>query len=416
MAKHQLKSHYLLSLLIIFILSSSIRKVSTLPLSTDSRWIVDEATGRRVKLACVNLASHLEPMVAEGLNRLPINVIAQKITSMGFNCVRLTWPLYLVTNATLGSTTVRQSFRRLQLLEPIRGIQANNPSLIDVSLLQAFKVVVRKLGENNVMVVLDNHVTKPGWCCRDYDGNGFFGDEYFSPDLWVEGLTRMATMFKGTRNVVAMSLRNELRGPKQNSNDWYRYMTRGAEAVHTANPNVLVILSGLNYDGDLSFLNDEPVKLTFSKKLVFEVHWYGFTDGDGWANGNPNQVCGRVIDHLRKSAGFLLDKEHPLFVSEFGIDQSGGNVNDDRFINCFLGYAAELDLDWAVWTVAGSYYLGEGVVGMSEPYGLLNSDWVEIRNTGFLEKLSALQRPFQGTLLLLVPLEVYFFDPVRSVR
>ncbi|CAN1137353.1 Glycosyl hydrolase 5 family protein [Linum perenne] len=389
MAKLQLNlNHSLLSLLLIFILHSS-SKFSALPLSTDSRWIVDEATGRRVKLACVNLASHLEPMVAEGLNRLPINVIAHKITSMGFNCVRLTWPLYLITN---GSITVRQSFRRLRLLDPIKGIQANNPSIIDVSLLQAFQEVVKRLGENNVMVVLDNHVTKPGWCCRDDDGNGFFGDEFFSPELWVEGLTRMAAMFRGSRNVVAMSLRNELRGPKQNSNDWYRYMTRGAEAVHKANPDVLVILSGLNYDGDLSFLNDDPVKLTFTKKVVFEVHLYGwFTDGDGWKNGNPNQVCGLVIDQLKKSAVFVLDKEYPLFVSEFGIDQSGGNVNDDRFINCFLGYAAELDLDWAVWTVAGSYYLG-----MNESYGLLNWDWVEIKNTVFLEKLSALQRPFQG--------------------
>ncbi|CAI0425890.1 unnamed protein product [Linum tenue] len=398
-------------LLLFLSYSSILHRASAFPLSTESRWIVDDSTGRRMKLACVNLASHLEPMVAEGLNRLPINEIAQKITSMGFNCVRFTWPLYLVTNATLGSTTVRESFRRLQLDDPIAGMETHNPSIIDLSLLQAFKEVVGRLGENNVMVVLDNHVTKPGWCCRDYDGNGFFGDEFFTPDLWVDGLTRMAAMFRGYTNVVAMSLRNELRGPKQNSNDWYRYMTRGAEAVHAANPDILVILSGLNYDGDLSFLNNQPVNLTFSKKLVFEVHWYGFTDGDGWADGNTNQVCGIVINHLKRSATFLLDQQYPLFVSEFGIDQTGTNLNDERFINCFLGYAAELDVDWAIWTIVGSYYLGEGVVGMSEPYGLLNWDWVEIRNTWFLEKLSALQRPFQGPGLAEAEIHKLIFHP-----
>ena len=74
------------------------------------------------------------------------------------------------------------------------------------------------------MVILDNHMTKPGWCCSNDDGNGFFGDRDFDPEMWVDGLTKMATLFKGVKNVVGMSLRNELRGPKQNVNDWYRYV------------------------------------------------------------------------------------------------------------------------------------------------------------------------------------------------
>lgn len=79
------------------------------------------------------------------------------------------------------------------------------------------------LGDNNIMVILDNHISKPGWCCSQFDGNGFFGDLYFNPDLWLTGLTKMATMFNTTTNVVAMSLRNELRGRRENVSDWYRY-------------------------------------------------------------------------------------------------------------------------------------------------------------------------------------------------
>lgn len=78
------------------------------------------------------------------------------------------------------------------------------------------------LAKYKVMVILDNHLSKPGWCCSSNDGNGFFGDQYFNPDLWIKGLTKMASMFKGNKNVVAMSLRNELRGPRQNVNDWYK--------------------------------------------------------------------------------------------------------------------------------------------------------------------------------------------------
>ncbi|XP_042502942.1 glycosyl hydrolase 5 family protein-like [Macadamia integrifolia] len=365
------------------------------PLYTNSRWVVDE-NGQRVKLACVNWVSHLEAMVAEGLHKQPLDVISKQIKSMGFNCVRLTWSLFMVTNDSLSSLTVRQSFQSLGLLDTIDGIQVNNPSLLDLPLIQAYKVVVSNLGENKVMVILDNHISKPGWCCNNWDDNGFFGDRYFIPKLWLKGLTAVATMFNGTNNVVGMSLRNELRGRRQNAKDWYRYMLAGAEAVHKANPDVLVILSGLSYDRDFSFLIKRPVKLTFTGKLVFEVHWYAFSDGDIWEKGNPNQVCKRVVVSLMKKVGFLLKQGWPLFLSEFGVDQRGTNVNDNRYLNCFFGVAVEWDWDWALWTFVGSYYLREGEREMDETYGMVDWAWQDTRNPSFLQRLSTLQTPFQG--------------------
>ncbi|EMS46776.1 hypothetical protein TRIUR3_23304 [Triticum urartu] len=220
---------------------------------------------------------------------------------MGFNCVRLTWPTFLVTNASYSSLTVEQSFQRLNLTESLAGIRANNPTVVDLKLIDAFKA--SSLGENNVMVILDNHVSKPGWCCDNADGNGFFGDGYFEPDVWVDGLTKMATMFAGVPHVVGMSLRNELRGPRQNSNDWYKYMQRGAEAVHAANPRVLVILSGLSFDNDLAFLNSRQVSLSFARKAAFEVHWYSFSNGQEWAAGNPNELHVAVNASSSSSSG-----------------------------------------------------------------------------------------------------------------
>ncbi|XP_035542653.1 glycosyl hydrolase 5 family protein-like [Juglans regia] len=386
------------------------KPVSALPLYTDSRWIVDDE-GQRVKLACVNWASHMEAVVAEGLSKQPMDAISKRIKSMGFNCVRLTWPLFLATNDSLASLTVRQSFQSLGLSESVVGIQANNPSIVDLPLLQAFQAVVSSLGANNVMVILDNHISKPGWCCSNSDRNGFFGDQYFNPDLWIEGLTRMATIFNGVDNVVGMSLRNELRGPRQNVYDWYRYMQKGAEAVHAANPDVLVILSGLNYGKDLSFLHNQPVDLTFTGKLVYETHWYGFSDGMAWESGNPNQVCGRVVDNMMRLSGFLLEQGWPLFLSEFGIDLRGTSVNDNRYMNCFSAVAAELDLDWALWTLAGSYYMREGVTGLNENFGVLDWNWCDTRNAFFLQRISALQSPFRGPGLSQTRLHKLIFHP-----
>lgn len=82
--------------------------------------------------------------------------------------------------------------------------------------------MVTQIGESKIMVILDNHISKPGWCCSNNDGNGFFGDTYFDPEEWKKGLRAVATLFSEAPYVIGMSLRNELRGSKQNVNDWFR--------------------------------------------------------------------------------------------------------------------------------------------------------------------------------------------------
>ncbi|CAN6228564.1 unnamed protein product [Urochloa humidicola] len=382
-------------------------------LSTSSRWVVDEH-GNRVKLTCVNWPSHLEPMLAEGLGKQPVGAIAAAVSSMGFNCVRLTWPTFLVTNASYGDVTVAESFRRLNLTESLAGITVNNPTFVDLKLIEALKAVVRSLGDAGVMVILDNHLSKPGWCCSNTDGNGFFGDTYFDPDVWVQGLETMADTFAAFPNVVGMSLRNELRGPRQNANDWYKYMQLGAEAVHKANPRVLVILSGLSFDNDLAFLNSRPINLTFSGKAAFEVHWYSFSNSQEWGSGNANQACARVSAGVSRRALYLLDKGWPVILSEFGVDNRGGNANDNRYYGCAAAVAADLDLDWALWALQGSYYLREGVLGLDEVYGVLDWAWCKPRNATALRRVQALQRPLRGPGLAEAAPYAVLFHPVTG--
>ncbi|KAK8928572.1 hypothetical protein KSP39_PZI017948 [Platanthera zijinensis] len=380
-------------------------------LFTSSRWIVDR-TGSRVKLACANWAAHLDPVVAEGLGNQPVDRIASSVRSMGFNCVRLTWPVYLATRTSLASLTVDGSLRRLGLADSAEGVAVNNPRLLNLTLIEAFKEVVWTLGRHNIMVILDNQISAPGWCCSKLDGNGFFGDKYFDPNEWIESLKKMAAIFNSSPNVVGISLRNELRGPRQNLIDWYRYMQRGAEAVHAANPAVLVILSGLDYDKTLAFLHDKPLEdLSFKGKLVFELHWYGFSDGGDWENGNTNAVCGDISQGIMAKGGFLLEQGWPLFLSEFGVDIKGDNPGDNHFLSCFLSVAAELDLDWAIWALQGSYYIREGRPNYDETYGVLSWDWSEPRNPYFLQRISAIQSPFQDPSISNSPAYDVIFHP-----
>ncbi|XP_047970993.1 glycosyl hydrolase 5 family protein-like [Salvia hispanica] len=371
--------------------------VFSLPLSTRSRWIVDDLSGARVKLACVNWAAHLEPMLAEGLDKKPVGHIAAHIKDMGYNCVRLTWATYMFTRYP--RTTVAQSFHRLGLRDARIGIARNNPGFLNLTVVEAQQAVVEELVGKGLMVVLDNHVSQPMWCCGDHDGNGFFGDEDFDPNEWLRGLEIVAKRYKDTPMVVGMSLRNELRGAHENSTIWYKYIEKGARRIHKANPNLVVIVSGLHYDVSLGFLKQRPLKKTFKNKLVYEFHRYVFSKGQRnlWLTKPFHEACDSVRGEIEREAGFLIKGENasPLFASEFGINQMEMGRVERLFLGCFLGFLAEKDLDWSVWALQGGYYIRSGVRGLDETYGMLDSGWSSIRNPDFHHQLGLVQQKIQ---------------------
>ncbi|KAK6933827.1 Glycoside hydrolase, family 5 [Dillenia turbinata] len=290
-----------------------------LPLSTKSRWIVDSTSGSRVKLKCIDWAAHMQTMLAEGLDRKPLSDIASQVSSLGFNCVRLTWATFMFTRTEYGNLGVAQSLKTLGLVEAMRGLEENNPSFMNLTVLEAYVAVVDELGKHELMVVLDNHVSMPMWCCSDNDGNGFFGDKFFTPSEWLEGLITVTKRFKGMKQVVGMSLRNELRGPRQNVLDWYRYLGDAARRIHAENPHVLVILGGLSYCTSLDFLKKRPFGTNLDNKLVYEAHWYSFSRAkrQKWEVNTLSQVCAKEIQGINNRSLFLTKEENsvPLFLN-----------------------------------------------------------------------------------------------------
>ncbi|KAJ6850939.1 uncharacterized protein M6B38_262355 [Iris pallida] len=373
----------------------------SLPLSTNGRWVVDAATGGRVKLRCVNWVAHMPAVLPEGLDRRPLDAIAAAVASLGFNCVRLTWATQLWTDdGRYGRLTVAGSLGSLGLHGAIEGIARNNPSMLGLAVREAYDAVVRALGEARVMVVLDNHVSRPQWCCGRDDGNGFFGDTYFDTDEWVRGLQIVAERYRSSRQVVGMSMRNELRGPKQNKPAWYENIALGARTIHKANPNVLVIVSGMSFDTDLSFLAQHPLEDHYNRKLVLEAHWYAFSEGkrQEWADRPLTEFCAGAAQRFDARAGFVTRRaKHPvpLFVSEFGVDQRGTSRADNQFLSCFLAFAAERDLDWALWALQGNYYWRNGVEGFEETYGVLDVSWDRPKNPRFRERFGLIQHMLQ---------------------
>ncbi|XP_012087200.3 glycosyl hydrolase 5 family protein [Jatropha curcas] len=384
-------------LLPILLLVLSVPCCFCLPLSTKGKWIVDSKTGERVKLACVNWPSHLEPMLAEGLADKPLKQIVFQIVRGNYNCVRFTWATFMFTR--YANLTVRESFNTLNLTETVAEIRRQNGFILEKTLPQAFETVIDELGRQGVMVILDCQVSKPTWCCGEKDGNAFFGDEYFDVEEWLQGLTTAAELAKGKPNVIGISTRNELRGPLSNVDNWYKYITQGAEAIHKANPDAIILASGLSYANDLTFLKNQSLRSNYDNKLVYEAHWYpwSWAPTDTWDDKNINQICQNKLQHFIDQTGFVntLKNPVPLFLGEFGLNLRGLLRSQDHFLSCFLAYASDIDLDWAIWGLQGNYYFRSNKIGMDETFGVLDYHWNRIRNPHFENRLKLIKQKLQ---------------------
>lgn len=126
-------------------------KAYSLPLSTNGRWIIDVTTGQCMKLMCVNWPGHMQAMLVEGLHLGPLDDIASSVAKLRFNCVRLTYSIHMFTR--YANLTVQQSFENFDLKEAMVGIAQNNPSLLNMTLVQAYEAVVDSLAAHGIMIV-----------------------------------------------------------------------------------------------------------------------------------------------------------------------------------------------------------------------------------------------------------------------
>ncbi|KAF2274256.1 cellulase family protein [Westerdykella ornata] len=395
-----------------------------LPLHVSSRWILD-STNKRFKLKCINWAGHMESHIPEGLQHASADSLASIISSSGFNCVRLTFSIDMALSPDL---KVSDSFSTLasranvadpsQVAQLWTKIQENNPWIRTATVQDAFATVIDALGSKGIRVFLDNHVSRASWCCNLTDGNGWWdeGQPYFEANQrnfntqnWLKGLAAMAKFSASHPAVAGIGLRNEIRETPvlQNRDDWYRFVGQGAQAVHGANPDLLIVVGGALSSTDATFLRSRPLDRSgFADKLVWEWHQYVFSPP--WIASARNCWAWRNIV-VGAFTGFLLEQEKaytgPLWLSEFGTQLSGGpaeqngigaNKEDYDYLKCIVEYAQGNDGDWALWALQGSYYVRDGVVDAEESWGLLDREWKGWRNEALREVLKPLFQTTQG--------------------
>lgn len=349
-------------------------------------------------------------MIPEGLQYQSIETIVTKMKSIGMNAIRLTFAIELIDQIYANdgvdvplSTAFTEALGAQNGTAILGQVLANNPSFTEsTTRLEVYDAIAAECAKQEIFVHLDNHMSRGAWCCNTEDGNSWFNDVDFNVDNWTRGLAYMANHGKSWPALVSIALRNELRSPdnnpalKENSynwQDWYKYIKQGTDAIHKADPELLIFLSGLNFDTTMTPVvrgtaltpGSETFDLAdfdgYADKLVLELHNYdnGATDCAALQGGLHNNGYQAMSPDDAATANVF-----PVLLTEFGFNQNATEWQR-TYATCLADYMVTLKSGWFIWVLAGSYYVRDGVQDYEETWGLLNHDWSDWRSTDYVE-------------------------------
>jgi endoglucanase len=204
-----------------------------LPLHTSGYQVLD-ANNHAVRLTSVNwYGFDQKEFVPGGLDHAPLAKIIEQLHALGVNSVRLPW-----ANETLEKNPPVADY----------AVKAN-PQFRGKQAMEIMDAIIAALARARIMVILDNHVSRADWCCKDDDGNGLWYNDDYPEEKWLADWRTIVLRYKGQPWVVGADLRNELRsgaawGGNDPKLDWHAAAERGGNTVLNANPNLLVMVEG----------------------------------------------------------------------------------------------------------------------------------------------------------------------------
>lgn len=162
--------------------------------------------------------------------------------------------------------------------------------------------------------------------------------------------------------------------------------------MHVANPNLLVVLGGLDFGLDLSRVALHPVVLNVPGKLVYAAHNYL------WSCPACDNNHTAFVEKLENQWGFIMRNDiAPVWISEFGTPHTGDGYVDvgpqGRWWTWFTAYlkANHTGISFGYWPLDGTQSTGRTRIrGSEEIYGILNADWSAPYSMAHLEQILSL--------------------------
>lgn len=309
-------------------------------LFTDGSKIVDK-DGKEVWLTGVNwFGYNTGTNTFDGLWACDLNTSLAAIADRGFNLLRIPISAELIKNWSNGSYP-NANFN-----------QATNSYLVGMNSLEIFDYVIGQCRANGIKIMIDIHSAKT-------DSMGHMKNLWTDGDIsekdFLDALAWMSSRYKSDDTIIAYDLKNEPHGKagesprakwdnSKDSDNWKYIAEKAAKAVLDKNPNVLVMVEGIEiypqdiksngnfssanmgdyyctwWGGNLRGVKDNPVDLgKYQNKLVYSPHDYGPTVYEQpWFKG------GYSFDSLYKDCWhdnwFYIQEENiaPLLIGEWG--------------------------------------------------------------------------------------------------
>ena len=358
-------------------------------LHTSGSQILD-AANNAVRIAGVNwFGFETSNFAPHGLWSRGYKEMMDQMKSLGFNTIRLPYCDQLFD---AGSTPNGIDFSKNADLQGLTG-------------LQVMDKIVAYAGQIGLRIFLDHHRSAAGNSANE---SGLWYTAAYPESKWIANLSMLASRYAATSTVIGIDLHNEPHGPATwgdgGANDWRLAAERGGNAVLAANPNLLVIVEGIEtassgsywWGGNLSNAGAAPVRLNTSGRLVYSAHDYPssvyaqtyFSDPS-----YPNNLPG-VWD---KNWGYLFRTgTAPVLLGEFG--STLATASDQAWYSKLVGYlkgdldgngtndlaAGQQGISWTYW----SWNPNSGDTG-----GILADDWKTV-NTAKVDPLKPVQFVF----------------------
>lgn len=309
-------------------------------LSVKGSKIVDK-NGKEVWLTGVNwFGYNTGTNTFDGLWTCDLNTSLASIADRGFNLLRVPISAELINSWAEGNYPTA-NFN-----------QATNSYLVGMNSLEIFDYVVGQCRANGLKIMIDIH-------CAKTDAMGHMKNMWYEGSVteedYLDALSWMAARYKNDDTIIAYDLKNEPHG-KANENprakwddskdqdNWKYVAEKAAKAVLSENPNVLVMVEGIEiypkdikkngdfsstnpgdyystwWGGNLRGVKDNPIDLgKYQNKLVYSPHDYGpAVYEQEWFKGDY------TYDSLYKDAwhdNWLYIQEDgtaPLLIGEWG--------------------------------------------------------------------------------------------------
>ena len=232
----------------------------------------------------------------DGLWACDLNTSIASIADHGFNLLRVPISSELIKNWSNGNYPTA-NFN-----------QATNSYLVGMNSLEIFDYVVGQCRANGLKIMIDIHCAK-----TDAMGHNkpLWTDGDISEKDYLDTLAWMAKRYKNDDTIIAFDLENEPHGkpnesPRakwdncKDSDNWKYIAEKAANSVLKQNPNVLVMVEGIEiypidtkkngnfsstnsadyyfnwWGGNLRGVKDNPIDLgKYQNKLVYSPHDYG---------------------------------------------------------------------------------------------------------------------------------------------